>query len=81
MFIFIFCTGAYAVGAGTLINDYERKKRKGGKLDCRWFGPYKIEKLLEKGLYMIKKQKKLEKSLTDYMTHPLSPICHPYRPM
>jgi len=52
-----FRTGAYAVGAEVLVKDYERKKRKGGKLDYRWLGPYKIEKSLGKGLYMLKEAK------------------------
>ena len=36
-----------------LIKDYERKKRKGGKMDYRWLGPYTIVKALGKGLYTL----------------------------
>ena len=36
-----------------LIKEYEKEK-KGGKLDYRWLGPYKIVKSLGKGLYSLK---------------------------
>ena len=38
----------YAVDALVLKKDFTIKK---GKLDSKWVGPYKIEKVLEKGLY------------------------------
>ena len=37
-----------------LIKDYNRKKRKGGKMDYKWLGPYTIVKSLGKGLYALK---------------------------
>ena len=43
----------YAVGALVLKKDFTRKKRKGGKLDSKWVGPYKIAKALGKGLYRL----------------------------
>ena len=39
----------FRVGAIVLAKDYTRKKRKGGKLDTRWLGPFKIEKVLPRG--------------------------------
>ena len=36
------------------MKDYEMKKRKGGKMDYRWLGPYIIEKSHGKGLYALK---------------------------
>ena len=39
----------YQVGALVLKKDFKRKKRKGGKLDDRWLGPYMISKDLGKG--------------------------------
>ena len=35
------------------MKDFTRKKRKGGKLDMRWKGPYTIVKILGKGLYTL----------------------------
>ena len=43
----------YAVGALVLKKDFTRKKRKEGKLDSKWVGPYKITKALGKGLYRL----------------------------
>ena len=61
-FEFLYCpihslcmyAGAYSVGAKMLIKDYNRKKRKGGKMDYKWLGPYTIVKSLGKGLYALK---------------------------
>ena len=39
----------FSVGAVVLKKDFLRKKRKGGKLDAKWVGPYKIAK----GLYRL----------------------------
>ena len=33
--------------------DFRRPKRKGGKLDPRWLGPYRISGVLGKGLYSL----------------------------
>lgn len=43
----------YDVGAKVLLKDFTRKKRKGGKLDKKWMGPFQIRKSLGKGLFMI----------------------------
>ena len=45
----------FNVGSLVLKKDFTRKKRKGGKLDRRWVGPYQIIGLLGKGLYKIQK--------------------------
>ena len=45
----------FDVGSFVLKKDFRRKKRKGGKLDYRWVGPYKIVKSLGKGLFALKK--------------------------
>ena len=37
-----------------LKRDFTRKKRRGGKLDYRWQGPYIIVASLGKGLYRLK---------------------------
>ena len=47
-------TGSYTVGAKMLVKDFKRKKRKGGKMDHRWMGPFTITKNLGKGLYALK---------------------------
>ena len=43
----------FAVGTIVLKKDFRRKKRKGGCLDYRWVGPYKILKDVGKGFYFI----------------------------
>ena len=43
----------FAVGTIVLKKDFRRKKRKGGCLDHRWIGPYKIVKDVGKGFYSI----------------------------
>ena len=47
-------TGSYAVGAKMLVKDFKRKKRKGGKMDKKWMGPFEINKCLGRGLYSLK---------------------------
>ena len=44
----------FDVGCLVLKKDFTRKKRKGGKLDYRWTGPYIIISSLGKGLYKLK---------------------------
>ena len=44
---------AFQCGAKVLMKDLQRKKRKGGKLDVKWLGPYTITKNLGKGLYSL----------------------------
>ena len=41
----------YSVGTKVLIKDFRKKKRKEGKLDLMWVGPYLITKSLGKGFY------------------------------
>ena len=47
------CPECYQVDALVLKKDFLRKKRKGGKLDHRYVGPYKILKILTKGAYLL----------------------------
>lgn len=44
----------FTVGDNVLMKDFRRKKRKGGKLDYRWIGPFSIESSLGKGLFKLK---------------------------
>ena len=44
----------FGVGSVVLKKDFTRKKRKGGKLDFRWQGPYVISASLGKGLFKLK---------------------------
>ena len=37
-----------------LLKDFRRRKRKGGKMDYKWSGPYVITQNLGKGLYTIR---------------------------
>ena len=43
----------YNTGAIVLVKDFTRKKRKGGKLDPKWVGPYVIQKKLSRGVYVV----------------------------
>lgn len=42
----------YKLGAKVLVKDFLRQKRKGGKLDSRWLGPYTVMKNLGKGMLL-----------------------------
>lgn len=44
----------FSVGSMVLKKDFRRQKRKGGKLDYRWEGPYLITASLGKGLFQLK---------------------------
>ena len=44
---------SFKLNAVVLKKDFLRSKRKGGKLDPKWLGPYRISKLLGKGLYSL----------------------------
>lgn len=46
--------GTFEVGSKMLLKDFNRRKRKGGKLDHKWTGPYVISHHLGKGLYSLK---------------------------
>ena len=48
------CPSVYAIGSVVLKKDFTRKKRKGGKLDEKWLGPFKIEASLGRGLFRLK---------------------------
>ena len=43
----------FAGGAKVLKKDFLRKKRKGGKMDPQWLGPYVIATDLDKGFYAL----------------------------
>ena len=45
---------AFRVGVRVLRKDFTRKKRRGGKMDSKWLGPYMIVKDLGRGLYQLK---------------------------
>ena len=47
-------SSCFSVGSTVLKKDFKRKKRRGGKLDYRWQGPYTITAALGKGLYQLK---------------------------
>ena len=49
------CTSSevYLVDSAVLKKDFTRKKRKGGKLDSNWIGPFTITRVLGKGLYRL----------------------------
>lgn len=43
----------FHVGVSVLKKDFRRKKRKGGKIDPQWLGPYEITTDLGKGFYAL----------------------------
>ena len=47
-------SSCFTTGSLVLKKDFTRKKRKGGKLDYRWVGPYTIISSLGKGLFQLK---------------------------
>ena len=47
------CPEVYKVGSVVLKKDFTRKKRKGGKLDMKWLGPFRIVGSLGRGLYRL----------------------------
>ena len=44
----------FQVGAIVLKKDFTRRKRKGGKLDSKWTGPFEITASLGRGLFCLK---------------------------
>ena len=44
----------FKVGSMVLMKDFRRKKRKGGKMDPKWLGPFSVAKDLGKGFYKLK---------------------------
>lgn len=47
-------SSCFSVSSTVLKRDFTRKKRKGGKLDYRWTGPYIIVASLGRGLFRLK---------------------------
>jgi len=47
----------FSVGSTVLKKDFTRRKRRSGKLDYRWLGPYTITAALRKGLFQLKELK------------------------
>lgn len=59
----------FGVGSMVLKKDFTRKKRKGGKLDYRWQGPYIISASLGKGLFKLKELNGDKVSCTTCILH------------
>lgn len=57
----------YTVGSRVLKKDFLRKKRKGGKLDYLWQGPFIITATLGKGLYRLKEENGNKVRFNDYL--------------
>ena len=49
----VYDKGTFEVGAKLLLKDFNRMKRKGRKLDCKWTGPYIITHSVGRGLYSL----------------------------
>ena len=45
---------SFSIGSVVVKTDFTRKKRRGGKLDLRWKGPFVITASLGRGLYKLK---------------------------
>ena len=60
---------AYAIGSRVLVKDFTRKKRKEGKLDFRWIGPYYIMKNLGKGSLSLARGIYLEGEKNQWCSH------------
>ena len=43
----------FTIGSLVLKKDFRRRRRKGGKMDYRWQGPFVITTVLGKGLYSL----------------------------
>ena len=69
--------GAYQVGAKVLLRDFTRRKRKGGKMDLKWCGPYTITKCLGKGLYALRAVDKPHTVVCRVSRGHLKPYCTP----
>ena len=59
----------FTVGAHVLKKDFRKKKRKGGKLDYLWEGPFAITCTLGKGLYRLKEVNGHKVRVTGDSTH------------
>ena len=70
------------MGSKVLLKDFTRKKRKGGKLDMKWTGPYLVKKHVGKGIYLLSSPNnpalKIKRAsgchLKPYRTPPASPV-------
>ena len=73
----------YQVGSKVLKKDFAHKKRKGGKMDAKFVGPFIITKSLGKGLYALQLVENPDRvidrvngvHLKPYLTPPPSPSC------
>ena len=54
----------FQVGSLVLAKDHICKKRTGGKLDTRWLGPFRIERVLPRGIYQISTSNSTTKNYT-----------------
>ena len=59
-YIFVYAKGTFEVRAKMLLKDFNHRKQKGGKLVCKWSGPYIITHSLGRGLYSLKAIEKPE---------------------
>ena len=48
-----FVPECFKIGSIVLKKDFTRRKRKGGKMDEKWVGPYRIVSVLGRGLYRL----------------------------
>lgn len=67
-------SNVFAVGAKVLKKDFRRKKRRGGKLDYRWEGPFFITASLGKGLFKLKDCSSERVSILVINIAPLTPL-------
>ena len=58
----------YAIGSKVLDKDFTLKKRKEGKLDFRWLGPYYIMKNIGKGSYLLQEESTLKEKKSMVLT-------------
>ena len=50
----------HAIGSKVLVKHFTHKKRREGKLDFRWLGPYYIMKNIGKGSYLLQEESTLK---------------------
>ena len=68
----------FTVGDTVLKKDFRRKKRKGGKLDYRWEGPFLIMAILGKGLFQLKELDGEKVCTITCKTNINTTMCHHY---
>ena len=59
----------YAIGSKVLVKDFTLKKRKEGKLNFRWLGPYYIMKNIGKGSYLLQEESTLKEKKSQWCSH------------